>query len=125
MIKLTITGPYTAKDQRKADHATKFIGRGSARSSTASYARDFGTLANCGSYSEHDVVFISAEGNRGGRLSPDLNEIALAVKAKATVLTDVPSDRQRPYNVGEREVTSFLTNSGYYESHGGTWVPAH
>ena len=124
MVKLTVTGPYTTKDQLKADRATKFIGRGSVRSSTASYTRDFGVLANSGSYTKDDVVFISAEGNRGDRLSPDYAEIALAVKARATIITDVPSHRNRPYNIGERQVTNFLTQESYYETHGGTWVPA-
>ena len=124
MITLTITGPYTAKDQRKADRATKFIGRGSARSSTNSYARDFGALANSGKYSASDTVFISAEGNRGGRLTPDLDEINKAVDARATFITDVPSHRNTSYNIGEREVAAHLGYCNYYESPGGTWQPA-
>lgn len=124
MTRLTVTGPYTAKDQRKADLANKFIGRGSARSSTNSYARDFGEHANCGEYTAKDVVFISAEGNRGGRLTPDLTEIAKAIEARAMLVTDSPYDRMRPYNLGEREVCFYLSNNGYHEIRDGRWTPA-
>lgn len=115
MIKLTVTGPYTAKDQLKANLATKFIGRGSPASSTASYARDFGALANCGEYSASDVVFISAEGNRAGRVAPDWDEIWKAIRAHATIVIDTPHHRARAYNVGEREVEQALRRSNYVE----------
>ena len=66
---LPVTGPYTAKDQRKANAANKFIGRGSPRSSTNAYAIAFGDAANCGEYTSEDVVFVSAEGARSGRIN--------------------------------------------------------
>ena len=116
MIRLTTTGPYTAKDQLKANIATKFIGRGSARSSTNSYARDFGPLANYGEYESEDVVFISAEGSRGGRFPPDLIELAKATRSGATFVTDTQANRLRAYNVGEREVAAFLRTKGYTET---------
>jgi hypothetical protein len=54
---------WTAKDQTKARRATKYIGRGSALSSTNAYARAIGpALANCGHYTTSDVVWISSEG---------------------------------------------------------------
>lgn len=115
MVKLTVTSPYTAKDQLKADQATKFIGRGSLRSSTNQYRKDFGVLANTGSYTEDDVVFISAEGNRSGRLKPDWEEIDKAIAAHVTFITDTPVNRNRPYNIGEREVAAYLINNGYIE----------
>jgi len=115
MVQLTVTGPYTAKDQQKADLANKFIGRGSDRSSTAQYAKDYGPYANCGVYKRGDVVFISAEGNRSGRLTPDYKEITLAIKAKVVFVTDNLSDRERSYNIGEREVAEFLLQNNYYE----------
>jgi len=115
MIKLTATGPYTAKDQRKANLATKFIGRGAPGSSTAQYARDFGHLANCGQYVETDVVFISTNGNRPNRITPDWDEIWKAVRAHCTIVIDAPHDRMRQYNIGEREVAAALHNSNYTE----------
>lgn len=123
-VRLTGSSPYLAKDQRKADKATKFIGRGSERSSTAQYARDFGALANSGSYDAGDVVFISAEGARSGRVDPDLAEIKDAVTAGATILTDDAPNRNRPYNVGERQVAEFLASNGYAEAEPGVWKPA-
>lgn len=121
MIQLTVTGPHTAKDQGKASQATKFIGQGSENSSTNQYRKDFGPLANCGSYERGDVVFCSAEGRRNGRLSIPLEELHLAVSALVEFRTDVSSDRARLYNVGERELEAFLLNKGYDEYSPGSW----
>jgi hypothetical protein len=119
-----ITGPYTRKDQAKSDLANKFIGRGSARSSTNRYREAWGELANCGQYQAADTVFVSAEGNRVGALKPDLVELAKATDAKATIITDKPEDRNRPYNTGEREVAQFLQSRNYSEYQPGIWKPA-
>jgi len=118
---LPITGPYTAKDQRKANAANKFIGRGSLRSSTNAYAIAYGDNANCGEYTSTDVVFISAEGNRAGRVDPDFDEIKRACDANARFITDDLANRMRPYNVGERQVAEFLTTQGYRESRPAVW----
>lgn len=115
MIHLTSRGPYTAKDQLKADVATKFIGRGSRASSTNAYRIDAGVLANCGQYHRYDIVFISAEGNRTGRLSADFSELDRAVSAHATFITDSEYHRNREYNIGEREVAEYLRTNGYVE----------
>jgi hypothetical protein len=115
---------YYPKDQAKADKANKFIGRGSNKSSTAQYAEDFGDLANTGQYSASDVVFASAEGNRANRLKPNYDELQKAVNARATFITDDKPNRERPYNIGERDVADFLTNRGYQETEAGVWKPA-
>lgn len=115
-VTLPVTGFYTAKDQRKADVANKFIGRGSARSSTSAYAAAYGSNANCGVYTSSDVVFISAEGNRRGRIDPDFDEIKRACDANANFITDNAANRARPYNIGERQVSAFLIKHGYRES---------
>ena len=120
-VTLPITGPYTAKDQRKANAANKFIGRGSPRSSTNAYAQAYGSNANCGVYTSDDVVFISAEGNRSGRLDPDFDEIKRACDANARFITDDVTNRSRPYNVGERQVSEFLRQQGYRESRPCIW----
>ena len=122
-VKLTGKSPYLAKDQAKADKATKFIGQGSAQSSTAQYAKDFGESANTGTYTSDDVVFVSAEGNRKGRLPIDKAELRKATKAGATIITDKDTDRNRPYNVGEREVIAELALEGYEEVTPGEWKP--
>lgn len=120
-VTLPTTGPYTAKDQRKANAANKFIGRGSARSSTNAYAAAYGSNANCGAYTSADIVFISAEGNRSGRLDPDFDEIKRACNANARFITDDAANRARPYNVGERQVSTFLISQGYRESRPCIW----
>lgn len=94
---------YAAKDAAKAAISTKYIGRGSDRSSTNAYRLAIGKdRANTGSYSSGDVVWISAEGARVGRLAPDFAEIALACAARATLITDDAANRERSYNQGER-----------------------
>lgn len=123
-VDLGTSGPYTKKDQAKSDQATKFIGRGSDRSSTAKYAKAWGDRANTGQYTADDVVFISAEGNRGGRVAPDFAEVGRAVEARATIITDDKTNREREYNVGEREVAKFLTSKGYRETSPGRWTSA-
>jgi len=120
-VVLPVTGPYTAKDQRKANAAKKFIGRGSARSSTNAYAQAYGRNATCGEYTRVDVVFISAEGARCLRLAPDFVEIKRACDANARFITDDAANRSRPYNVGERQVSEFLRSQGYRESHPCIW----
>jgi hypothetical protein len=83
----------------------------------------WGNLANCMQYFETDVVFISAEGNRLERVSPSFTFIQVAMMAGATLITDIPADRNRPYNIGEREVAEFLKKGGYDEVSPGTWKP--
>lgn len=118
MVKLTGTSPYLAKDQIKANLCNRFIGRGSPASSTNQYRKDFGNEANIGhrkDYLPTDMVFISAEGNRRGRVSIDVNEIVKACEAEVKFITDTPYHRNRPYNVGEREVAALLEQQGYDE----------
>jgi len=117
MVQLTAKTQYAAKDQKKADLANKFIGRGSIRSSTNQYGVDYGAMANCGDYvAGRDIVFISAEGNRSGRVDPDFEEISKALSAGVTVITDNPASRSRGYNIGERQVALFLLENRYVES---------
>lgn len=121
-VVLPNTGPYTAKDQAKSDKANKFIGRGAPGSSTAAYAKAWGDRANTGEYAKNDTVFISVNGNRPGALTPAWDEIKKATSAGATLITDNPSDRARPFNTGERAVAEFLDTNGYVEKSPGTWV---
>jgi len=115
--------PYFPKDLAKAARADKFIGRGSARSSTNAYRIAAGDLANPGAYCRTDRVFVSAEGYRTGRIGPDWTELTKAVAAGATMITDIAADRERPYNIGEREIAEWLSKIGYCETAPGTWAP--
>ena len=115
--------PYFSKDLRKAERATQFIGQGSRASSTQSYAEAAGPLANTGSYTSADIVFISAEGARSSRFSPigcrgprgAYSNMDLAIRARARFVIDAPHDRARPYNTGERQIADHLIAQGYVE----------
>lgn len=121
-IQLPKTSRFVAKDQAKSDRANKFIGRGSARSSTNAYRVAWGELANCGEYAANDVVFVSVEGARSGRVGLDTGEVIAAIKAGASFIADTPYNRQRSYNVGERELALLLSTNGYREASPGFWV---
>lgn len=123
IVQLTTRTNYTAKDQLKANLATKFIGRGSEQSSTNQYAKDFGILANCGIYTANDKVFVSTEGARKNRVPLQTNEVMLAINAKATIIADDPYNRNRPYNIGEKELEALLIANNYIEVKAGIWQP--
>lgn len=91
-------------------------------SSTERYRLAAGELANCGAYDPADVVFVSAEGNRTGRKDPPWDEIDKAIAVGVTFITDDAPNRERPYNVGERQVADYLTERGY-TLRGDTWKP--
>lgn len=118
------TNPYFSKDLVKAVKATKFIGRGSLASSTNRYMLAAGDLANCGEYQATDRVFVSVEGNRRNRIPLDLAEVNLAIEAGATIVADAVTSRNRPYNVGERELACHLVSAGYIENAPGVWTPS-
>lgn len=120
--RLPVTGPHTAKDQAKWDRANKMIARGSGRSSSHRYAQAAGPLANSGTYAPTDVVFVSAEGNRSGRVDPDWAELGRAVRAGASFVTDIKAQRDTSYNrVGEGRVAAFLEGHGYTDDGTGLW----
>ena len=114
---------YTAKDAAKAIISSKYIGHGSPDSSTNAYAEAIGPPnSNCGIYGPLDTVWISAEGNRRGRIEPDFAEIGRACAARAWIITDNPFHRARSYDVGERQVAAFLIENGYFETRPGCWT---
>lgn len=116
------TNPHFQKDLQKATNATCFIGRGSQASSTHKYMMAAGDLANKGSYNSNDVVFVSAEGNRRGRIPIDTQELLKAIEAGATFVTDDHYGRHRAYNIGEREVEELLLSNQYTDLFGkGLW----
>lgn len=124
MSEIKTTNPYFKKDLQKAVNATKFIGRGSIASSTNKYMLAAGKLANCSLYDSNDIIFVSVEGQRMGRLEPDFEELNLAIEAKATFIMDTEADRNRPYNMGERQVAAYLKKHGYMDNNGnGIWKP--
>jgi len=122
---------YFSKDFRKAERATQFIGQGSRRSSTALYAQYLAPVANTGRYSPDDIVFVSAEGDRFGRFDPigyerprgAYTNLDLAAAAGSSFLVDGPADRERPHNVGERQIAAYLVRLGCREVAPGVFRP--
>ena len=117
--------PYLTKDQAKSNQANKFIGYGVKGSSTDQYRQDWGDKANTGSYTQNDKVFVSTNGKRNNRIGLDAykSELDLAIQANATLITDNQNDRNRNYNIGERELASYLSEHGYIENNGnGIWI---
>lgn len=121
LSQIKTNNPYFSKDLEKAKNATKFIGRGSLASSTHKYMEAAGDLANSGSYSQEDVVFVSAEGLRHFREEVNFEELQKAVDVGVTFITDNLYNRSRPYNLGERQVSAFLKKNGYSDNDSGIW----
>ena len=116
---------YFEKDCLKFRMATKLISRGSPNSSSHAYAVAAGkSVCNTGQYVSKDIVAISAEGKRSGRVSPDFGEISKAMQANVqTFITDTSSVRKSSYNIGEQQVAVFLQQNGYEEINGsGRWT---
>jgi len=116
------TNGYRFKDAEKFTNITRFIGRGSLNSSTNAYASALAQIT-AGDYVEGDIIGVSAEGNRRGRVLFDKNEMLKAVNTEGvTFITDDYDNRSRPYNVGERDVMLFLLAHGYRDPTGtGVW----
>lgn len=110
---------YLSKDQTKCTLATKFIGRGNG--ATGEYLRlisEAGYPCNCGEYDKDDIVFVSVNGKRKGRMPLDVNEVMLAIKARASIVADAKNRRPEggnPYNIGEQELADLLREQGYTE----------
>jgi hypothetical protein len=110
---------YQYKDQVKFKPCTKLISRGAQGSSSYWYAQDpvrtlgINVPVNADTYTKDDLVGISVNGNRHNRVAPDYDLIKKAADAGVRFVTDNSYHRNRPFNVGEREVAAFLTSLGY------------
>ena len=136
LAKLRKQGPdeYLEKDLLKAVGATSLIGQGGPGSSTERYVAAADDLANVDAYVSAARVFVSANGNRPGRV-PVVSEdgtlngayanLAKVVAAGAVVVADTMKYREDAYNVGERELAHWLENHGYHEPTPGSgyWIP--
>jgi len=116
-----VSGYYGKKDLDKFRNCTKLISRGVKGSASDRYSEH--PLANTGQYHENDVVGISVNGKRNGRIGFDKDEIILATKSVKGFVTDNFFDRSREFNIGEREVAVFLESLGYHEYEDtGKWI---
>lgn len=122
-------GPHKAKDEEKFNKLgglTKFIGFGPG--STGRYAKDLAAIANKEDYTRDDIVGVSVNGmHRRDDVAvrgTDVERLVRkAVEAGATIIADDRENRERLYNVGERELASLLVELGYSESSPGVWIP--
>lgn len=82
-------------------------------------------ITNTGEYSSEDVVGIAvASGDRQARHTMDLEEVMLAVSARAKIVTDNRQHRAHPHNGGSREIARFLRAMRYAEKNlSGIWHP--
>jgi len=109
---------YLIKDIKKFAICNKLISRGAINSSSYKYSR--GEILNIplenintAEYCSSDIVGVSVNGARKNRVSFDRDLLLLALKAKASIVTDNKYHRNRSFNVGEREVAKFLLENGY------------
>jgi hypothetical protein len=131
---------YLEKEQYKSKRATQYIGKGAVNSkdedsSTERYRKlyDEYDLANTGDYTADDMIWVSTNGNRGGRiksvidgeLQGDYKNITAAIKAGASFIMDTAEHiASNKYNIGEVEMAAYLTKKGYVrDDKTGIWTP--
>jgi hypothetical protein len=127
---------HLPKEQFKTKQATQFIGEGSPKSSTDNYKNlyaEYG-LANTGQYNSSDLIYVSSNGSRSGRVNPVENgvlqgqykNIDAAIKAGASFIMDTADhlEKTKGYNIGEIALADYLSNKGYArEDSTGIWKP--
>ena len=128
---------YVPKEQVKTKQATQFIGDGKKGSSTDNYRAMYEdeNAANTGSYTEDDVVYVSSNGRRKGRVNPVDSQgnltgvyqnVQKAMDAGATIVMDTAEhlSKTKTYNVGEMQLGGYLAANGYArEGLTGVWKP--
>ena len=114
---------WADKEVAKFDVATQAISYGT-NNSTAGFVKDFyGDKANTGTYTKDDVIYLSTNGNRTGRVIPVKNgvlqgaykNIDKAIEAGAKFVADTSKHLASTgkYNVGEVELAEYLQSKGY------------
>lgn len=123
---------HLAKDQYKSDQADVLCAHPQSVGATGEYRRiwlEAGKLVNprreeiAPIFQDRGrvVIFISANGNRRGRVSPPLNYLRTVCEvlgSQVHFLTDARCRRPEggnPYNIGEQEVADLLREMGYQE----------
>lgn len=128
---------WVDKEVSKFDVATQAISDGT-NNSTAGFVKDFyGDNANTGTYTKDDVVYLSTNGNRIGRIVPVKNgvlqgaykNIDKAIEAGAKFVADTSKHLSSTgkYNVGEVELAEYLQSKGYTREDKdgyGLWSPS-
>lgn len=127
---------WLSKEQFKTRQATQFIGQGTYGSSTYNYAKlyDEYDLANTGQYNSDDLIYVSSNGARGGRVAPvyeytlqgAFENIDKAIKVGASFIMDTKAhlDNTKNYNIGELALAEYLEDEGYVrDDKTGIWTP--
>lgn len=106
---------WFSKDEVKASIANKYIGVGSINSSSQHYADTLPPeiVNQTEGYEPSDIVYISAEGRRAKRKPIPVDLITKAASYGVQFVTDNEANRNRYYNIGERQVAELLTSLGY------------
>ncbi len=107
---------YGKKDKIKFSICNKLITRGVWNSSSYKYANGIIKInveINPTSFKKEDIVGVSVNGRRRGRLEFDKELVKKALEANATIVADNEKNRERDYNIGERELAEFLREEGY------------
>jgi hypothetical protein len=127
---------YLPKELVKAKIATQYIGEGKKDSSTDRYKKMYEEegIANTGDYTSSDIIYVSSNGNRSGRVNPVKDgvlqgvykNVQKAMDARATIVMDTLAhlERTKKYNIGELALAKYLEDNGYErEGISGIWKP--
>lgn len=114
---------HTWKEVVKANLSTQYIGFGKKGSSTDRYVSVYGDKANTGKYTADDVIYVSSNGARGGRVEPVVDGklsngyelIDKAIEAGSTIVMDSEEHIKSTgrYNVGEVALAEYMESHGY------------
>lgn len=113
------------RDAQTFKSITKFIAKGQAGTLSQVYSEALAPITNTGEYDSSDVVGISIQfASNYRKHSMDLEEILLAMRARAVLVTEMAYVREHNDNPAQREVVNFITRMGYRETNrSGYWLP--
>ena len=109
---------YTNKDKKKFENCTHLITRGAPNSSSERYRIDGHNIfnpfikINDDDFDDKSVVGVSVNGRRKNRLSFDKDLVKKAIDAQSWIVCDNEFNRNRDFNIGERELYDFLIKYG-------------
>lgn len=111
---------YNDKDKVKFNKCNKLITQGAYGSSSYKYSLGYDDkIINDTKYTRDDLVGVSVNGKRKNRISFNRKLVLLAINSNSRIVKDNSYHTSRDFNVGERELNSFLIDNGckcIYES---------
>jgi len=105
-------GKYGEKDKAKWDRSDLLLANLDSKGSTGRYVKN---LPNWNG-EENKVLFISVNGKRKDRAPLPVERVMDALHKGCSFVTDNPENRNRDYNVGERNVADILSKWGCKET---------